>query len=507
MAILSSFIFQWRSLLRRQAFLQLDATFTAGASRPYNWRRKQLQGVHDLIQKHTDELVGAALKDSRLVRSEVLLELGAVLQTVKTELDNVIRSSKTTTKGSRAEVLGLFRQNQKIKQIQAPAGVILVTPHWAFPFVTTLGTLVSAYAAGDVAALYFPPSVASSVADILSKLLPRYIDQLSFAVLGLSQLSKQHAHLLEVLPSPSVAALKVGKDGSLNFDIPPAIAGALHGPSTVYVHQSALSRPGSSARKTEAKDIATAIVQAKLAFNGESPMAPWIAYFDEEVYDDIARELATAVARIGAGLQTATRNQEAESAKDMVDAILKDGAKALISGPLYILEDDVTKISKRNIPPGRVPFLLVSRVQSPDTAIDRMQAMPRLSAFYLFVKSKKFQTYVTEHVDSAVTVANSIPPSILVHPLSHTTAVQPVLSRDQAIVSASSPAAMIMSGSDMESKMLEAIKNSYIERLDEGPGTRMDFFEQVKLVYRGVQFVTLVSVGLGAWRLYNRFSR
>ncbi|TFK52661.1 hypothetical protein OE88DRAFT_1807533 [Heliocybe sulcata] len=490
-----------------QAFLQLDASFVSGASRPYNWRRKQLQGVHDLIQKHTDDLLAAALKDDRLARSEVLLELGSVLQSVKTELSKVVKASKVSAKSSTADVLGLFKQRQRVKDTKNPAGVILITPHWAFPFVTTLGTLVSAYAAGNVAALYIPPTTTSSVADVLSSLLPRYIDQLSFAILSLPQLSKSHLHLIEALPSPSISALKVGKDGSLSFDIPPAIAGALHGPSTVYVHQSSLSKPGCSRRISEAQDIATALVQAKLAFSGESPMAPWIAYFDDEVYDDIATELVKAVSFIGNGLQSATRIKEAESAKDLVEAILKDGANALTSGPLYILEDDVTKISKRNIPPGRVPFLLISRVHSPDTAIDRMQAMPRLSAFYLFTKSKKFQTYITENVDSAVTVTNSIPPSLLVNPLSHTTAIEPVLSRDQAIISASAPAAMALSGPDMEAKLLHAIKAAQIKRLDEGAGTRMDFFDQVKLVYRGVQFVTLVGLGFSAWNVYKRFSR
>ncbi|KZT25435.1 hypothetical protein NEOLEDRAFT_1133826 [Neolentinus lepideus HHB14362 ss-1] len=490
-----------------QTFLQLDATFVSGASRPFNWRRKQLQGMHDLIQQHTNDLVAAALKDNRLVRSEVLLELGSVLQSVKTELANIVKASKVSAKSATADVLGLFKQKQRVKDTKNPAGVILITPHWAFPFVTTLGTLVSAYAAGNVAALYIPPSTASAIADILSVLLPKYVDQLSFGILSASQLLKSHLHIIEALPSPSVSALKVGKDSSLSFDIPPAIAGALHGPSTVYVHQSSLSKPGSSARRNEARDIATAIVQSKLAFNGESPMAPWIAYFDDEVYDDIATELVKAVSFIGNGLQSATRAKEAESAKTLVDAVLKDGANALTSGPLYIVEDDVTKISKRNIPPGRVPFLLISRVQSPDTAIDRMQAMPRLSAFYLFTRSNKFRAYITENVYSAVTVTNSIPPSLLVNPLSHTTAIEPVLSRDQAIVSASAPAAMPMSGSDMEAKLLQAIKTAQIKRLDEGPGTRMDFFEQVKLVYRGVQFVTLVGFGLSAWGIYRKFSR
>ncbi|KDQ50556.1 hypothetical protein JAAARDRAFT_42013 [Jaapia argillacea MUCL 33604] len=461
-----------------ETFLQLDAHFITGVTRPTTWRRKQLEGLHDLIQENTDSLVKAALQDSRLVPGEVLLELTSILSLIRTSIQTLI-TSNPSTKSATVDILGLYKQRQKITKLENPVGVVLINSHWAFPYSTTLGSLAFALVAGNVAAVLPPPTLSSTLPALLSK----YLDQLAYAILTPSSLSKPHLHNIEALPSPSITPINIHpSSGSISLNSSSSSTNA--GLSAVYVNETAL-------KLKSAKAIASDIVQAKVAFNGASNFTPSIVFVDESVYEDVVKEITFAAREYGIG-----RTGGGEEVKRLVESLVENGAKVLSSGVLYVVEDDSRKLGKIN---GSLPFLMVTRVPSPDTAIDRIQGLSRLSGFYLYVHHPKFSKYITKFIDSTLTLTNSIPPHILLSSSS------PTLSLSQTIIT-TTPSPLASPSTD---KLRDVIRKANIGRLrvDEGPGTRMDFFEQVKLAYRSVQVVGVLSVGLGVWGVYRRFTR
>ncbi|KAI0051406.1 hypothetical protein FA95DRAFT_271768 [Auriscalpium vulgare] len=371
---------------------ELSGSYVSGVSRPFGWRRKQLQGIHDLIQENMDSLVDAATKDKRLVRADVLLELATVVDLVRKQLDEVIKASEDFSRAKAAEngIAAISNKRRKATDAKTPVGIALVNSHWAFPYSSSLGAMAAAYASGNVVALV-PPSQ-PAISSLLSSKLKIFVDQLGYAIVNASETLKGS----EQTDLPSVTALDVKGSGvvePLRTIAPP------RNPSAVYVNYTALGPRGevkfTPRRLKIAKEIATRIVQSKLAFGGQAWHAPLVAFLDTEVYEEVTSQLVTAVKERG----SATDAQYLE--KQM-------GLKALVQGPLFILELDAKAASEVKLPSTNTPLLLLSKVTSPDTAIDRLQYLPRLPAFYLF-SQEPFTAYVVQNVDSDLTVVNDIP--------------------------------------------------------------------------------------------------
>ena len=67
----------------------------------------------DVVQNNTDALVAAALKDKRLSRSEVLLELAYVAQSAKTALASLLAASRASPTTERHSVLDLYTKRTR----------------------------------------------------------------------------------------------------------------------------------------------------------------------------------------------------------------------------------------------------------------------------------------------------------------------------------------------------------------------------------------------------------
>lgn len=155
----------------------------------------------------------------------------------------------------------------------------------------------------------------------LAPLLRSFLDQLGYVIINASDINKIHLHIFN-LPTPSVCALHVNKDGSVpTFQA----ASPSASPAAVYIHSSGV--------KGNAREVARAIVGSKLAFNGQAPLAPWVAYIDDAVYEQFAAELKAAAHE--SGFQTG----KDASVRGVVEPLIKNGAKALCQAPLYILEE------------------------------------------------------------------------------------------------------------------------------------------------------------------------
>ncbi|KAE9395883.1 hypothetical protein BT96DRAFT_922537, partial [Gymnopus androsaceus JB14] len=108
--------------------------------------------------------------------------------------------------------------------------------------------------------------------------------------------------------------------------------------------------------------------------------------------------------------------------------------------------------------------------------MDHIRHLGTLSAFYIYA-AEPFLSYVLDEIDSDVAVINDLPLEMLVNP-SIAYPSSKVFSRPQQIItiSRSNPTHI----EDRTPLLENMIKKSSIVRVDEGDGTRMDFFDQVR---------------------------
>ncbi|KAE9395864.1 hypothetical protein BT96DRAFT_135390 [Gymnopus androsaceus JB14] len=243
------------------ALLQLKAAFETGISRPLNWRRKQIEGIHDLVQRNFDSLVSAAVRDKRLSRAEVMLELALALQYTKHEIDKLVRFGKSNRTRSGNSV-SLLNGSQPRHDIRINSiGIVLIKAHWAYPYSSLLGPIIASFAAGN---LWVLDAGSSAITELLSSLLPDFLDHSGFL------LDLQHGTTgLVDMPSSSAAILEISSSGAVS------VLDSTSAPSSssIYVHESG-----------NARNAATALVHAKLAFNGQAPNVPSVAFVDDAVY-------------------------------------------------------------------------------------------------------------------------------------------------------------------------------------------------------------------------------
>ncbi|KAE9395882.1 hypothetical protein BT96DRAFT_1042757 [Gymnopus androsaceus JB14] len=227
------------------AFLELKAAFETGISRPLNWRRKQIEGIHD----------------KRLSRAEVMLELALALQYTKHEIDKLVRFGKSNRTRSGNSV-SLLNGSQPRHDIRINSiGIVLIKAHWAYPYSSLLGPIIASFAAGN---LWVLDAGSSAITELLSSLLPDFLDHSGF----LLDLQNGTTGLVDVPPS-SAAVLEISSSGAVSVLDSTSVPSS----SSIYVHESG-----------NARKAATAFVHAKLAFNGQAPNVPRVALVDDAVY-------------------------------------------------------------------------------------------------------------------------------------------------------------------------------------------------------------------------------
>ncbi|KAE9395865.1 hypothetical protein BT96DRAFT_997245 [Gymnopus androsaceus JB14] len=220
------------------ALLQLKAAFETGISRPLNWRRKQIEGIHDLVQRNFDSLVSAAVRDKRLSRAEVMLELALALQYTKHEIDKLVRFGKSNRTRSGNSV-SLLNGSQPRHDIRINSiGIVLIKAHWACePIQLTPGTYNRKFAAGN---LWVLDAGSSAITELLSSLLPDFLDHSGFL------LDLQHGTTgLVDMPSSSAAILEISSSGAVS------VLDSTSAPSSssIYVHESGNARNAATARR------------------------------------------------------------------------------------------------------------------------------------------------------------------------------------------------------------------------------------------------------------------
>jgi len=156
----------------------LRDTFRSGRTKDIRFRKWQLKQIYWLIDDNKAEILEAVYKDlSRHEYEAYLSDINSVKDEVLDHLEHIDEWVKDTVPDSGF----LFTRVGKTYIRQEPLGTVFIIGPWNFPISLTLHPLASAIAAGCTA-LIKPSEVAPACADLLVRLLPKYLDTSAYRV-------------------------------------------------------------------------------------------------------------------------------------------------------------------------------------------------------------------------------------------------------------------------------------------------------------------------------------
>ncbi|KAF9955729.1 Aldehyde dehydrogenase [Modicella reniformis] len=155
-------------------------TFKAGYTKSLKFRRHQLEQLWRLLDDNTDQICDAVYKDLHKNKMESILgELIPSKEEINDALEHLDEWAKDEhVKPSLPNRFGVTCLTRK-----EPKGTVLIIAPWNYPVFLTIGPMVGAIAAGCTAVIK-PSEVAPNTAQILTDLLPRYLDSRAYIIIN-----------------------------------------------------------------------------------------------------------------------------------------------------------------------------------------------------------------------------------------------------------------------------------------------------------------------------------
>ena len=182
------------------------AAFKAGKPRPLAWRRQQLLGLIQMVDKEQAAFAAAAQKDlhkapEEVYSTELLMLRNDAIEAIESTPSWLGRSQDRrggadtrSRAGAGGHTIGidgrldlnswtaavhptvtLMSKLDDCRILQDPLGVVLIIGAWNYPFQLTLVPLVGAIAAGNCVVIK-PSEVSPHSAQLMADLLPKYVD-------------------------------------------------------------------------------------------------------------------------------------------------------------------------------------------------------------------------------------------------------------------------------------------------------------------------------------------
>ena len=146
--------------------------FNSGTTRPLAFRINQLKQLKEAILLHEAEIVEALYKDLRKSTYEAFgSEIGQLLREIDFNIKHLHAWAKPQ---SVSTPLMLFPSTSKI--YRDPLGVVLIIGPWNYPFLLTMGPLISAIAGGNTVILK-PSEEAAHTAMVVEKIIAAVFSQ------------------------------------------------------------------------------------------------------------------------------------------------------------------------------------------------------------------------------------------------------------------------------------------------------------------------------------------
>jgi aldehyde dehydrogenase (NAD+) len=156
---------------------RLRATFDSGRTTEVAWRKRQLEGVIELVRTHEREICDALATDLGKPPFDAWL---AELNMVKDEAAHALKHLGGWVKREARPVAMVARPSKAWLEPQ-PVGVVLIIAPWNYPVQLMLAPAVAALSAG-CAMVIKPSELAPATSSLMAELIPRYLDPEAVAV-------------------------------------------------------------------------------------------------------------------------------------------------------------------------------------------------------------------------------------------------------------------------------------------------------------------------------------
>jgi aldehyde dehydrogenase (NAD+) len=148
----------------------LKRSFRSGKTMPIKWREEQLRQLILMLKENSSEVTKALTKD---LQQNVLIAASEVTGPIK-EAEMALANLATWLKPEPKPVPMLNKPGHGLI-IKEPLGTVLIISPWNYPFSLLLKPLVGAIAGGNCVCLK-PSEVSSSSAQVIARLVPKYLD-------------------------------------------------------------------------------------------------------------------------------------------------------------------------------------------------------------------------------------------------------------------------------------------------------------------------------------------
>jgi acyl-CoA reductase-like NAD-dependent aldehyde dehydrogenase len=384
------------------------AYFLSGATRPIEWRVRQLEAMKAMFEENRAEMFAALRQDLR--RNDVDSDIMDVAFCIN-EADYALKHLREWIEPSRADTLLIFEPGH-VRIRRDPLGVTLIIGPWNEPFELLFAPLVPAIAAGNTAVLK-PSDLVPNVSSLVARLVAEYMDPQAFAVVEggvpeTSALLEEKWDLVFFTGSPQVGMI-VHQAAAKNLT--PCVL-ELGGKNPTVVHSSA-----------DIRTAARRIAFGRFVNGGQLCTAPDHVLVWPEVHDELVAELKEATrAYYGNDPQKSPDYGRVINRKafDRLQGLLECG-KPVIGGQtdaedLYIAPTVLVNVAWDSpIMQEEIfgPILPILEVESVEAVIAWVNSIPSPLGLYVFTEEDD----VAEQILAATSSGDAVVNDCAVHPV------------------------------------------------------------------------------------------
>ena len=378
-----------------EVLAKLRSTFACRHPSEAGWRRRQLQGIIDLLAQNEKRLLAAMAADvGKPPFDGWLTDLLTTRDEAKFALDHLDEWMKPTS-----HRVPLVAKPSKAWTEPQAVGVVLIISPWNYPVQLLLSPLVGAVAAGNCAVLK-PSELAPATSALLAKLVPQYLDPEAVTLIEggvdvtTELLDLEFDHIL------FTGSSRVGKV---------VMAAAAKHLTPVTLELGGKS-PTIVAADADLKVAAKRVAWAKYLNAGQTCVAPDYVLVERSVSEPFTTLLIEELGALRDKAPAASIVNRDHIAR--LEGLLEGhgGDELLprhtdratrVMAPVIVREPDLdSPIMQEEI---FGPLLPIMAVDSIDEAIDFIQARPRPLALYLFSASRDTERRVLDR-----TIAGSV---------------------------------------------------------------------------------------------------
>lgn len=373
----------------------LRSYYDSGKTRPVSWRFVQLRALRCMLMENVAEWEGALAADLAKNPTEAYVTEISVLVT---EIDYVLKRLRSWVKPQRVAV-PLAVMPARATTVCEPLGAVLIIAPWNYPLQLAIMPMIGALAAGNVIALK-PSEFAPATADLLSLLLPRYLDRQAMRVVsgGVEEATALLAQRFDHIFYTGNARVARTVMGAAAKNLTPVTL-ELGGKSPVYLD-------GTS----ELRAVARRIVWAKFMNAGQTCVAPDYLLATADVIRKLIPFLQLAITEFY-GSDPAVSASYGRIINDTHFARLlaflqnqnvviggQTNAKNRYIAPTVLVDvDRASPVMNEEI---FGPILPLIAVQSAEEAIAIINAAEKPLALYLFSESRQVRQQFLQHTSS-----------------------------------------------------------------------------------------------------------